>query len=170
MHYPEIYVLEGGYCEYFKHTPDRCEPRAYIQMDDPQHKKMRNDDLDQFRKGKFGRTKSYAYGESKHGMMAAPVLHQPKHISAPGGIPSLFAAGNIARSRRSNNTSLLQTLEEDSIEIPTDDDEDDTDLGDSPCPQPTKGMGLSLIGKRLPRGTLHRAETYGPSRTLDFGL
>lgn len=162
IHYPDIYILEGGYCEFFKQASRNCEPRAYIPMDDPHHKKLRNDELDQFRKGKFGRTKSYAYGEGKNGLMAA--LQQTKRSSAPSGgsSNSLFATGNAARSRRSN--SMLQTLQEDnSLGVPTD-DEDDVDLGDSPCPPPTKAAGVSIAGKRMARAPLHRAETYGPSR------
>ena len=162
VHYPDIYILEGGYCEYFKQSARRCDPCAYVRMDDPHHKKSCNDELDQFRKGKFGRTKSYAYGEGKNSSIMA-VLQQPKRSSAPNGMSSssLFAAGSMARSRRSH--SLLQPLQEDSLGVPTD-DEDDVDIGDSPCPPPTKATGLTFAGKRPARGPLVRAETYGPSK------
>ncbi|KAG9318859.1 hypothetical protein JVU11DRAFT_965 [Chiua virens] len=63
IHYPEIYVLEGGYCTYYDHSSSRCQPQGYVTMDDPSHAVSRREDLDQFRKIKFGRTKSYAYGD-----------------------------------------------------------------------------------------------------------
>lgn len=162
VHYPEVYVLEGGYCEYFKQSALRCEPRAYVQMDDPYFASHRSQDLDQFRKGKFGRTKSYAYGEGKTNILSA--LQQPKRNSAPGVATGLFAAGNMARTRRTNG--MLQTLQEDTSGAQTDDDDDDTDIGDSPCPPPSKAAGFQMMGKKLPRAPLSRAETYGPSRLM----
>lgn len=158
IHYPEVYILEGGYCQYYKESGSRCEPRAYVRMDDPHYAASRKEDLDQFRKGKFGRTKSYAYGEGKNNLSNA--LQQPKRSSAPsGGVTTLFAAGNVARSRRTNG--LLQTLQEDSSGAQQSDD-DDTDIGDSPCPPPNKGVVFK--GKKIARAPLTRAETYGPSR------
>ena len=38
----------------------------------------------------------------------------------------------------------------------------DTDIGDSPCPPPTKNVVFK--GKKIGRAPLVRAETYGPSR------
>ncbi|TFY74380.1 hypothetical protein EWM64_g9629, partial [Hericium alpestre] len=58
VHYPEVYVLEGGYCQYYKESGARCQPCGYVRMDDPCHAASRKEDLDQFRKNKFGRTKS----------------------------------------------------------------------------------------------------------------
>ncbi|KAI0340196.1 hypothetical protein BDW22DRAFT_446265 [Trametopsis cervina] len=164
IHYPEVYILEGGYCKYYKTTGERCEPRAYVRMDDPVHAASRKEDLDQFRKGKFGRTKSYAYGDGKNGMMAPAV---PKRNSAPSGqVSTLFVAGNAARTRRTNG--LLQTLQEDSSGAQHSEDED-TDIGDSPCPPPTKAVGVIFKGKKIPRAPLARAETYGPARmTLGY--
>ncbi|KAK7689157.1 hypothetical protein QCA50_007848 [Cerrena zonata] len=159
VHYPEVYILEGGYCQYFKLSGNRCEPRGYVQMDDPHYAASRKEDLDQFRKAKFGRTRSYAYGDGK--MSLGAQLQQPKRNSAPTGSTTLFAAGNVARSRRTN--SLLQTLEEDSITQHSEDE--DTDIGDSPCPPPNKGVAFK--GGKIGRAPLTRAETYGPSR---FGM
>lgn len=160
IHYPEVYVLEGGYCQYFKQAAYRCEPGTYVTMDDPRYAMSRKEDLDHFRKGKFGRTKSYAYGEGKNSLSAA--MQQPKRSSAPisaGSASTLFATGNAARSRRTQG--MLQTLQEDSSIIQNSEDED-TDIGDSPCPPPTKGV--SFKGKKMSRAPLARAETYGPSR------
>jgi M-phase inducer tyrosine phosphatase len=33
LSYPELYILEGGYSEFFKDYPSYCEPQSYISMD-----------------------------------------------------------------------------------------------------------------------------------------
>lgn len=150
-------------------------------MDDPNHALSRREDLDQFRKAKFGRHKSYAYGEGKGGMMSSVSnvqvqQVQPKRNTVPNGAPhslSLFsAAASAARSRRSGpnpiptTTSSLMTLAEDGNVTAED---TDTDLGDSPCPPPTKSAGLPAGFKKptsmklMNRGMV-RSETYGPTR------
>jgi M-phase inducer tyrosine phosphatase len=157
IHYPEVYILEGGYCQYFKQSASRCQPSAYITMDDPNYATSRREDLDQFRKAKFGRTKSYAYGDGavKLNMMSQQQL---KRNTAPSGSNPLFAAANAARTRRAGP---LSTLCEDGNTTAHSDD-DDTDIGDSPCPPPTKACAFK--GKKIGRAPLVRAETYGPAR------
>jgi M-phase inducer tyrosine phosphatase len=156
IHYPEVYILEGGYCKYWKTSGERCQPRAYVRMDDPVHAASRKEDLDQFRKGKFGRTKSYAFGESKSSLIAPQMV---KRTSAPTVPAASLFAGNAARGRRTNG--MLQTLQEDPNASQQSEDED-TDVGDSPCPPPNKGV--SFKGKKIPRAPLARAETYGPTK------
>lgn len=132
-------------------------------MDDPNHATARREDLDQFRKVKFGRHKSYAYGEGASKSASSTASSQPQHsqpkrntISAPN---QMFAAANIARGRR---TGLLTPLPEDAGNTTAEAEDTDTDIGDSPCPPPTKtGM---LKGKKMARVPLMRAETYGPNR------
>ncbi|EJF62611.1 hypothetical protein DICSQDRAFT_146284 [Dichomitus squalens LYAD-421 SS1] len=162
VHYPEVYILEGGYSQYFSESRQRCQPPNYVRMDDPNYAASRKEDLDQFRKGKFGRTKSYAYGEAKMLSMTSAAQQvqaaQPKRASAPtGGSGSLFAAATAARTRRGG----LQTLAEDGS-VDYESDGGDTDIGDSPCPPPTKNVVYK--GKKIGRVPLARAETYGPSR------
>ncbi|KAF8638858.1 hypothetical protein AX17_001914 [Amanita inopinata Kibby_2008] len=159
IHYPEVYILEGGYCQYFKTSPHRCEPRAYVTMDDPKHLASRREDLDQFRKVKFGRHKSYAFGDPAS---KAQLAQPSKRNTAPSGGPNgLFAAANAARTRRSGGGTALMPLAEDGNST-VDADDTDTDIGDSPCPPPTRTAVFK--GKKLGRAPLTRAETYGPSR------
>lgn len=158
IHYPEVYILEGGYCQYFTESASRCQPSAYVTMDDPNYAVSRREDLDQFRKAKFGRTKSYAYGEGvvKMNMMTQ---QQQKRSTAPSGGPNaLFAAADAARTRRGGP---LTTLAEDGNTTAHSEDED-TDIGDSPCPPPTKATAFK--GKKLTRVPFARAETYNPAR------
>lgn len=63
-HYPELYVLQGGYCAFFKRFQSICEPAAYVEMDDPAYQNQRSAELNGFRK-QFARHRSFAYGDSK---------------------------------------------------------------------------------------------------------
>lgn len=36
LHYPEVYLLHGGYKEFFETNSELCEPREYRQMIDAQ--------------------------------------------------------------------------------------------------------------------------------------
>lgn len=130
-------------------------------MDDPVHAQARKEDLDQFRKGKFGRTRSYAYGDAtKMGTLLAqqqPAATKQRN-SAPGGAPPVFAAAAAARTRRAAGHALLPVHEDGDGD--TAGEEDETDIGDSPCPPPTKSLGLKA--KKLGRPPmLMRAETCG---------
>ncbi|KAH8991046.1 hypothetical protein EDB86DRAFT_3080034 [Lactarius hatsudake] len=158
VHFPEVYILEGGYCQYFKESGARCEPSGYVRMDDPYHAASRKEDLDQFRKAKFGRTKSYAYGDA----MGITALKASKRN--PGAVQPLFAATSVAHSHREINDNGLRAVPEDPYILPSEDEE--TDIGDSPCPPPSKNPGIKAkkLGLGGTRGPLMRAETYGPSR------
>ena len=39
LHYPECYLLLGGYREFFRHYPELCEPQNYVPMSDPKFSK-----------------------------------------------------------------------------------------------------------------------------------
>lgn len=133
-------------------------------MDDPLHAASRKEDLDQFRKGKFGRTKSYAYGEGKGGLLGARDRESKRSSAPPSQAPTatMFGGGAVKPSRSRRTNGMLQTLQEDTSLTQQSDDED-TDIGDSPCPPPNKGV--TFMGKKMPRAALARAETYGgPSR------
>ncbi|XP_075397733.1 M-phase inducer phosphatase 3 [Tenrec ecaudatus] len=38
LHYPELYILKGGYRDFFPDYPDLCEPRSYCPMHHQDHK------------------------------------------------------------------------------------------------------------------------------------
>ncbi|KAJ6547399.1 hypothetical protein B0H19DRAFT_1165393 [Mycena capillaripes] len=154
IHYPELYILEGGYCQYFQTSSPRCLPQAYVTMDDPTHTASRDGGLDQLRKTKFGRHKSYTYGDGLN-KVSNLAQQQPKRNTVPAGPGSIFAAATAARSRRG---SSLTTLTEDG-NVTADAEDTDEDVGDSPCPPAPKGA-------KKPIRPLVRAETYGPTRTL----
>ncbi|KAJ7694203.1 hypothetical protein B0H17DRAFT_1159248 [Mycena rosella] len=152
IHYPELYILEGGYSQYFKTSTSRCLPQAYVTMDDPTHTASRDGGLDQLRRTKFGRHKSYAYGDAAK--ISTQSQQQLKRNTVPAGPGSMLAAGAAARTRRGGGGGPLMTLAEDG-NLTADAEDTDEDLGDSPCPPAQKG------NKKAPRPLL-RAETYGP--------
>jgi M-phase inducer tyrosine phosphatase len=129
-------------------------------MDDPHHAASRREDLDQFRKAKFGRTKSYAYGDAM-GLGASKLQKRNTAATQPA---QLFASANAARLLCVTNDNGLSMVPEDSYTLPSEDEE--TDVGDSPCPPPSKNAGLKAkkLGLGGTRGPLMRAETCGPSR------
>ncbi|CAO1621863.1 unnamed protein product [Parajaminaea phylloscopi] len=63
-HYPEVYILQGGYSGFFQSFPSVCEPQAYVRMDDPTYQDQRSSELNGFRK-QFARHRSFTYGESR---------------------------------------------------------------------------------------------------------
>lgn len=52
LHFPEMYLLEGGYKSFYEKYPELCTPREYVRMLDPNHA----EDLRHFR----GKSKSWA--------------------------------------------------------------------------------------------------------------
>lgn len=160
IHYPELYILNGGYSQFYKELSAHCEPCAYVTMDDPAYISDRREDLGQFRKARFGRTKSYAYGDAAAKALSKPgqasQLGKPQRNTAPsGGITSLFNAAAAARGRR--GTSGLSTLDE--VGNTSVEDECDGPLGDSPCPPASKNTALRA--GLMSRAPLSRAFTLG---------
>lgn len=72
--YPEVYILEGGYSDFFKLQRDRCYPQAYVEMDAEEHANTCERELgklQQKRKG-MGRAKTYAFGHHEPMMFESP--------------------------------------------------------------------------------------------------
>ncbi|PWN45827.1 hypothetical protein IE81DRAFT_127452 [Ceraceosorus guamensis] len=94
-HFPELYVLEGGYCGFFKEHPLLCEPVAYVEMDDPAYSEQRSSEICGFRKQfapkqPFNRHRSFTFGERS---------------SSAGGAPVRSLANGLAHSIREEDTS-----------------------------------------------------------------
>ncbi|KDN45230.1 hypothetical protein K437DRAFT_256675 [Tilletiaria anomala UBC 951] len=125
-HFPELYVLQGGYCAFFQAFPHVCNPSAYVRMDDPAHQERRSIELNGFRK-QFTRHRSFTYGEANagagdgasgsplamlNGAAAAarpvpmmPIMHEVAESPLDGrhaGEPKSFAAGrHLSQARTS---------------------------------------------------------------------
>ncbi|KAI1409022.1 Rhodanese-like protein [Hypoxylon sp. FL1857] len=72
--YPEVYILEGGYSEFFVEHRDRCYPQAYVAMGAEEHANTCEREmgkLQQKRKG-LGRAKTFAFGHRDSMVDASP--------------------------------------------------------------------------------------------------
>jgi M-phase inducer tyrosine phosphatase len=131
-------------------------------MDDPNHAASRKEDMDHFRKATFGRTKSYAYGEAI-GLRVSKPRNQSNNNNAtqPAQPAQLFttAAANRVRSCGVISDNGLGVVPEDCHMLLSEDEE--TDIGDSPCPPQSKNAGFKA--KKLGLGgrcQLMRADTF----------
>lgn len=148
IHYPEIYILDGGYRNWFGSFPNRCEPRGYVPMDHAGHKEAVENGLDQIRKTKFSRHRSYTYGDRGTGL-----ARLPQRTSAPAG--SIPFNPTSTRPRRGTVNSVLDTLAEGGDSSHSGDD--GPHLDDSPCPPPSKTAALRASkGRALERTTSAR--------------
>ncbi|KAI0432049.1 rhodanese-like domain-containing protein [Xylaria sp. FL1042] len=69
--YPEVYILEGGYSDFFKLQRNRCYPQAYVEMGAEEHANTCERELgklQQKRKG-LGRANTFAFGGHHDPMM-----------------------------------------------------------------------------------------------------
>ncbi|KAG8803909.1 cell division cycle- protein [Serendipita sp. 399] len=127
LHYPELYILEGGYCSYYSAYPETCQPRGYVQMDAPQHSHARAADLDQFRR--WNRTRSYTFGDSQSqsqpqiGLGITASQSADNNINSTNSnnkpyqrnstVPAVTSTRQYATQRRVESFKELHTLQED---------------------------------------------------------
>ncbi|KAJ2319285.1 m-phase inducer phosphatase [Coemansia sp. RSA 2704] len=95
LHYPEIYVLQGGYRNFFSFHKQQCEPQSYVEMNDQQHARDCRQRMLQFDR-QFKRTKSM------DGALA-------RSYSATVAGSALFAAQSPTMPPRSASSSSLPT-------------------------------------------------------------
>ncbi|KAL7410653.1 hypothetical protein BDY24DRAFT_171031 [Mrakia frigida] len=142
LYYPEVYILEGGYCEFFKQRPATCNPSRYIAMDDPLYQDKRSTDIQEFRSRKFGRAQSWQ-GEvpSNHSNSLFSNATVRPHSSGP---PILaFAAATAAQGKRRAAGGMMVHEEEDHSDLSF--SSADGSLG-SPCAAPRSRNLLGPAG------------------------
>ncbi|KAI1382484.1 hypothetical protein F4677DRAFT_27002 [Hypoxylon crocopeplum] len=79
--YPEVYILDGGYSEFFNEHRDRCYPQAYVAMGAEEHANTCEREmgkLQQKRKG-LGRAKTFAFGNRDSMAEASPTAPMRRH-------------------------------------------------------------------------------------------
>ncbi|QRW00659.1 Rhodanese domain-containing protein [Ceratobasidium sp. AG-Ba] len=169
VHYPEVYIMEGGFSRYFKEKPSQVDPPySYVQMDDPVHLRARHSDLNNFRK--WERTKSYTYGEKQ---AAAAAIAQGQRAVSSGSSSNRTSASTSATSSTSSSLSRrmghamghagsLSTLDEDGDSIA---DIEET----SPCPPSAANyLRPGLLGGKpggIGRIAMSRAASFGFATT-----
>ncbi|WVQ79118.1 hypothetical protein IAT38_001213 [Cryptococcus sp. DSM 104549] len=184
IYYPEVYILEGGYCGFYQDRPERCDPKGYTPMDDPKHFERRNSDLHDFRK--FSRTRSFTYGEqatlpSSRVLPPCPPLAFAAASAAAarrGGATAAGGSGTIAEEDHehdsANGSALMTTSASGSGSSPHPGDssaEMDSGAEASPCPRQVVSMSMAppIFGSARPRTLgrlpMHRVQTYAGGGT-----
>lgn len=72
--YPELYILDGGYSNFFSEHRERCYPQAYVEMDAAEHATTCEKEMDRLRQNRkgLGRAQTYAFGEKAAGRCESP--------------------------------------------------------------------------------------------------
>ncbi len=95
-HFPEIYILQGGYCNFFQSYANLCEPQQYICMDDPRF--LAND-----------RPSSTDSGNSFHVTAASPMARASDRLSAEH-LPTEHLSASRSRRKRIRRRSWKNLL------------------------------------------------------------
>lgn len=195
IHYPEVYILEGGYAQYYSQFPvsalcgscatyslccpilpqNQCEG-SYVRMDDPAHQRARACELNDFRR--WNRARSYTYGELQRVTRQAAEqvpsgqpsgVHQravSTDVYMPGGNASSTNSSNPGgATKRSLPQSTLHTLTEDGDSSFT----SEPDPAESPCP-PAGGKMKFMPFKPFATGGLGSFKPRGMRRALTTAL
>lgn len=67
LSYPEVYILEGGYSQFFSQHPIRCFPQNYVEMDAKEHAYTCEREMGRLRqnRSKLGRSQTFAFGQGQ---------------------------------------------------------------------------------------------------------
>ncbi|KOS16202.1 tyrosine phosphatase [Malassezia pachydermatis] len=166
-HFPDMYILHGGYADFFKACPEMCVPQAYVPMDDPRFLQRRSSELSGFRR-QFSRNRSFAYGDSQVATTALSNLAEMRRapsMAVPGALPpsrTLFPQARAAPApvvpAPALSTSNLLTLPEPARDasFSSCDSSFEAGAGDSPC--------AAAGGRRPPLGEAlqPRATSFAP--------
>ncbi|KAI0482399.1 M-phase inducer phosphatase [Xylariaceae sp. FL0804] len=104
--YPEVYILEGGYSDFYNQHRNRCYPQAYVEMGAEEHAytcERELGKLQQKRKG-LDRAKTFAFGHRESMVDASPTapgrftdLASPEMMMMIGNSPILGNQRSPAR-------------------------------------------------------------------------
>lgn len=63
--YPEVYILDGGYSQFWSQHPARCFPQNYVEMAAKEHANTCEREMGRLRQNrKLGRAQTFAFGQS----------------------------------------------------------------------------------------------------------
>ncbi|OLL23926.1 M-phase inducer phosphatase [Neolecta irregularis DAH-3] len=89
LFYPEIYVLAGGYSQFFTHHKSRCEPQNYVEMGDHSHKQTCAKEMHAFKKNlRFFRTNSFTFGAADKNSTQEQSAWSNKRPTTPDQTPT----------------------------------------------------------------------------------
>lgn len=69
--YPEIYILDGGYSQFFSQHPAKCFPQNYVEMNDQQHEQACEQGMAKVKgqRQKLFRNQTFAFGQNHDEIM-----------------------------------------------------------------------------------------------------
>lgn len=110
LHYPQLYILEGGYKNFFLQYPEHCEPpHQYVPMRKSDHR----DELRYHQRLKF--TDGQSHGKHRHKLRSCS-LRKAHSIAMPHPVAAISSyynqRTNEAPSVRSTSTSLAAAAAE----------------------------------------------------------
>lgn len=172
VHYPEVYVLAGGYVDFWKAYPVRCFPFyshtsmtklttltclqshcegvGYVSMDDPDHLAKRSVDLNTFRQQKrqFNRAKSFTFGEAtsvSSTLLTVAMGTRPTIVRQKSLAPSgfVFPPTPLASTLLASSAVLISQLAASTITIA---EEEHETTGDTSFGTNTTGSSPSAPG------------------------
>ncbi|GAA6063281.1 hypothetical protein JCM10212_004663 [Sporobolomyces blumeae] len=156
VHYPEVYVLQGGYEAFYRAYPNRCVG-GYVVMDHPEHDAKRSVHLDKFRKqkGVFNRASSFTFGQAQHasallrnaeGGARRPLSLNPRKPLEPAGFqfPMRPGTATTPSSGKGKGLSVHEEDGEGDSSFGTNGSSPCGGAGGSPCP-PTSKLGRSSL-------------------------
>ena len=102
--YPEVYILEGGYQNFYDEHRDRCYPQAYVEMNDAGHVKTCEREMDRIRnyrpgRKQIGRAATFAFGQNE--VESSPTAPSRPSCRAPMSLTSATPLIALRGSRRS---------------------------------------------------------------------
>ena len=94
--YPELYLLEGGYADFFRQHPHRCFPQAYVEMDSKDHEEACERGMAKVkRRAKLSRAQTYAFGQSNSSQLkpvSKPTDNAPMPMLEDSPLPRMPTA------------------------------------------------------------------------------
>jgi hypothetical protein len=73
LHYPEVYILDGGYSSFYHTNSTRCFPQNYLRMDAKEHEQSCERGLNKLRqRSKLNRAHTFAIGQHSCQMEDSP--------------------------------------------------------------------------------------------------
>ncbi|KAF2722352.1 putative cdc25-like protein tyrosine phosphatase [Polychaeton citri CBS 116435] len=94
--YPELYVLDGGYSQFFKQHRSKCFPQNYVEMSDERHEQACERGMAKVKqRQKLFRASTFAFGQNDHDDMNDSPTAQGRHALGPRSHSTLDVSPDI---------------------------------------------------------------------------
>ncbi|KAF2007784.1 M-phase inducer phosphatase-like protein [Amniculicola lignicola CBS 123094] len=104
LHYPEVYILDGGYSSFYESHRIRCFPQNYLKMDAKEHENACERGMNKLRqRTKLNRAQTFAFGQQLCQIEDSPTAvgrSRSGGILTLGGGNDTFSIGRIGATRR----------------------------------------------------------------------